>query len=129
MPIYEYKCGKCGHVFEVLQSKNKQTEKCEKCGAKAPKLPASRVGFVFKGSGFYVNDYKKSSGADVQMSRCAGKTEDRGQKTDGGKEAQKSGSTGKTEDRSQKPEGGKSESTKAEKKTETKTVKKESKGS
>jgi len=113
MPIYEYKCDKCGHLFEVLQTKNKQSEKCEKCGAKAPKLPASRVGFVFKGSGFYVNDYKKSGSS----SGSTGKTEDRGQKSEGGgSDAQKSGSgsqkseavkTAKAEDRSQGSEGGK----------------------
>ena len=110
MPIYEYKCDKCGHLFEVLQTKNKQSEKCEKCGAKAPKLPASRVGFVFKGSGFYVNDYKKSGSS----SGSTGKTEDRGQKSEGGADAQKGGSqkseavkTAKAEDRSQGSEGGK----------------------
>ena len=60
MPIYDYKCSKCGHVFEILQNKVIDIEKCEKCGAKAKRVAANRVGFVFKGSGFYVNDYKKS---------------------------------------------------------------------
>ncbi|GEM_PF-150139 len=73
MPIYDYKCSKCGHVFEVLQTKNINMEKCEKCGSKAKKLPAMRVGFVFKGSGFYVNDYGK-------------KTDGTGKKNTGGKE-------------------------------------------
>lgn len=59
MPIYEYKCGKCGKVFEVLQKTNKRTEKCIHCRGTAKKLVSSRVGLVFKGSGFYINDYKK----------------------------------------------------------------------
>ena len=64
MPIYEYKCGKCNNVFEVLQKSNKQTEKCPKCKNPAKKMVSSRVGFQFKGAGFYSNDYKKSSSGE-----------------------------------------------------------------
>ncbi|OGF50977.1 MAG: hypothetical protein A2231_06370 [Candidatus Firestonebacteria bacterium RIFOXYA2_FULL_40_8] len=127
MPIYEYKCAKCGNLFEVLQNKNIKSEKCEKCGTKALRVPASRVGFVFKGSGFYVNDYGKKTETRGQKSEGGGtgKTEDQGQKTvagagktEGGK---KDGGTEARKDRS-------TESTKTEKKTESKSEKKESKG-
>jgi putative FmdB family regulatory protein len=92
MPIFEYKCGKCGSVFEVLQTKSKAAEKCEKCGAKARKLPASRVGFVFKGSGFYVNDYSKKSGAPESKPKVEAKTETapaKSEKTPGKQETKK----------------------------------------
>ena len=60
MPIYEYRCKKCGNEFEELQSSNVKTMKCQKCGGSASKK-MSAAGFVFKGSGFYVNDYKNKS--------------------------------------------------------------------
>ena len=60
MPIYEYDCSKCGNTFEVLQDKNVTKEKCPSCGG-VSKKKMSVAGFVFKGSGFYVNDYKGKS--------------------------------------------------------------------
>jgi len=39
------------------------TRKCEKCGAPAKRL-ISPAGIIFKGSGFHVTDYKKSSGGN-----------------------------------------------------------------
>ncbi|MEI7903826.1 MAG: zinc ribbon domain-containing protein [Candidatus Firestonebacteria bacterium] len=57
MPLYEYECNKCLNTFEVLQRKNVIKEKCPSCGGVSRKK-MSAAGFVFKGSGFYVNDYK-----------------------------------------------------------------------
>ncbi|MBN1466442.1 zinc ribbon domain-containing protein [candidate division KSB1 bacterium] len=61
MPTYDYRCGKCGHQFEVFQSitDNPLTE-CPSCGGSVERLISSGAGLVFKGSGFYVTDYKKS---------------------------------------------------------------------
>lgn len=59
MPIYEYKCEKCGKVFDVLQKLNSDpVETCIDCGGKVEKLISSSS-FQFKGSGWYVTDYKK----------------------------------------------------------------------
>ncbi len=59
MPTYEYVCTECEHKFDVFQSMNDDPiEKCEKCGGKVRKLFGT-AGIIFKGSGFYVNDYKK----------------------------------------------------------------------
>lgn len=59
MPWYEYECLECKHHFEVNQSMNDDPiEKCEKCGKKVRKL-FNATGIIFKGSGFYVNDYRK----------------------------------------------------------------------
>ena len=62
MPIYEYKCTNCGHIFEELRSiSDGEGATCPKCGAPAKKIFSGSVGFIFKGSGFYITDYKKSS--------------------------------------------------------------------
>lgn len=62
MPTYEYECVACKHKFEILQSiTEKPKTKCPKCGKKLKKLISSAGGFIFKGSGFYATDYKKTS--------------------------------------------------------------------
>jgi putative FmdB family regulatory protein len=49
----------CKNRFEVFQSINDNpVEKCSKCNGKVRKIFNS-TGIIFKGSGFYVNDYKK----------------------------------------------------------------------
>ncbi len=61
MPTYEYKCPKCGTEFEVFQKITaKPVAKCPKCGAKADRQLSGGAGLVFKGSGFYITDYKRA---------------------------------------------------------------------
>jgi len=61
MPTYEYECLSCKHKFEILQSITAKTKtKCPKCGKKLRKLISSTGGFIFKGTGFYATDYKKT---------------------------------------------------------------------
>ncbi len=65
MPTYEYACQKCGHEFEHFQSMSaavlKKCPKCKKAGLK--RLVGGGAGLIFKGTGFYITDYKnKSSG-------------------------------------------------------------------
>ncbi|HNX81411.1 MAG TPA: zinc ribbon domain-containing protein [Candidatus Omnitrophota bacterium] len=63
MPTYDYECTACGHRFEAFHSMNAQPlTKCPECGKKVRKLIGSGAGVIFKGSGFYATDYKKSSG-------------------------------------------------------------------
>ena len=61
MPTYEYACPKCGHQFEQFQSMRdeplKKCPKCKKAGLK--RLVGGGAGLIFKGSGFYITDYKK----------------------------------------------------------------------
>ena len=67
MPTYEYVCTKCDHQFEIFQSmKDKPLTVCtkEKCKLKrwgkgrVKKLLGSGAGLIFKGSGFYITDYR-----------------------------------------------------------------------
>jgi putative FmdB family regulatory protein len=62
MPTYEYECTKCGHTFEAFQSiTEKALSRCPKCGSRVKRLIGGGLGVIFKGSGFYTTDYKKSS--------------------------------------------------------------------
>jgi putative FmdB family regulatory protein len=60
MPTYEYACSKCGHHFEQFQSmRDEPLRKCPKCHKLALKrLIGGGAGLIFKGSGFYITDYK-----------------------------------------------------------------------
>ena len=64
MPTYEYACPKCGHEFEQFQSMRdeplKKCPKCKKAGVK--RLVGGGAGLIFKGSGFYITDYKTKKG-------------------------------------------------------------------
>ena len=61
MPTYEYKCPK-GHLFEKFYPtiNNKRTATCPTCGKKAERQLSGGGGLVFKGSGFYITDYKRA---------------------------------------------------------------------
>ncbi|MBN2304346.1 MAG: zinc ribbon domain-containing protein [Anaerolineae bacterium] len=60
MPLYEYQCEECGVRFERVQSfKDEPLTECPECSGDVHRL-IGPVGIVFRGSGFYVNDSKKS---------------------------------------------------------------------
>lgn len=67
MPTYEYVCQKCGHEFEKFQSMaDKPLTTCPKelCKlktwgkGKVKKTIGAGAGLIFKGSGFYITDYR-----------------------------------------------------------------------
>lgn len=61
MPTYEYECAKCGKTFEVFQSmKDDPLKTCPntKCKGKVKRLIGTGAGLIFKGSGFYITDYR-----------------------------------------------------------------------
>jgi len=77
MPVYEYECGQCCHHFEVKQSFDDDPQaQCPQCQSEARRV-FHPTPIIFKGSGFYVTDHRKSGGAS------AGKSE--GGKSDSGK--------------------------------------------
>ncbi len=62
MPTYDYRCTKCGHVFELFHSiRDESTKRCPKCRSKALRIPAGGAGLLFKGTGFYITDYRSKS--------------------------------------------------------------------
>ena len=64
MPTYQYACTACGEQLEAVQSfTDAALTECPACGGALRKV-FSAVGVVFKGSGFYKNDSRKSTSAD-----------------------------------------------------------------
>lgn len=62
MPTYEYRCDACGSRFEEFQKMSDDpVETCPECGEnEAERLMSAGAGLVFKGSGFYETDYRRS---------------------------------------------------------------------
>ena len=70
MPTYDYVCDKCGHQFEKFQSmKDEPLKTClkEACGqkkwgkGKVRRVLGTGAGLIFKGSGFYITDYRSEN--------------------------------------------------------------------
>lgn len=61
MPTYEYECQQCHERVEAVQRfVDSALTVCPQCGGELRKVFSS-VGIVFKGSGFYKNDSRKSA--------------------------------------------------------------------
>jgi putative FmdB family regulatory protein len=61
MPLYEYRCKKCENTFEALQKIDAEPlTECMHCQGEVEKL-ISASSFQFKGSGWYITDYKNKS--------------------------------------------------------------------
>ncbi len=70
MPTYEYSCGKCGKNFDVFQSMRDESltecpkEHCQQKRwghGKVKRLMGTGAGLIFKGSGFYITDYRSNN--------------------------------------------------------------------
>ncbi len=62
MPTYEYRCHRCNHTFEIFQSITAEPVRiCPVCHeAAVVRILTGGSGVIFKGSGFYITDYKKN---------------------------------------------------------------------
>jgi putative FmdB family regulatory protein len=79
MPNYDYKCKKCNLVFNVFHKMSDNPKvKCPECGSDSEKILSYNSNIIFKGPGFYVNDYKNNShshnkkDSDKGKSNCSG---------------------------------------------------------
>ena len=110
MPTYEYRCPE-GHEFELFQRMSDEPgAECPACGRRAERLLSAGAGFLFKGDGFYITDYRpesyrKEASADRKGEGSSGssgesssapeaspkKTSDGGSKGGGATAAEKSG--------------------------------------
>lgn len=72
MPTYAYACQSCEHEFEQFQSmKDAPLKDCPECGKKTLKrLVGGGAGLIFKGSGFYITDYKKKGGGETKTAEA-----------------------------------------------------------
>jgi len=70
MPTYEYECTQCNHKFEEYQKiTDLPLKNCPKCQGKLRRLITGGAGLIFKGTGFYVTDYKKSTLPEPQKNK------------------------------------------------------------
>jgi putative FmdB family regulatory protein len=73
MPTYEYICQKCGHEFETFHGISAALKTCpeEQCArkkwgrGKVKKKIGAGAGLIFKGSGFYITDYRSKNYKDA----------------------------------------------------------------
>ena len=62
MPTYEYKCQNCEKTFEFFQKMSDAPKTtCPSCNGTLKRLIGTGMTPIFKGSGFYETDYKKTS--------------------------------------------------------------------
>jgi putative FmdB family regulatory protein len=76
VPLYDYQCRACGKVTEVRHGFKEAFEgTCPECSGEMKRL-FSAAGIVFKGSGFYITDSRKSSAGDSSSgSKTSSKSE------------------------------------------------------
>jgi putative FmdB family regulatory protein len=97
MPTYEYSCEKCGKSFEAFQSMRDDPfrecprELCrqKKWGhGKVKRLVGTGAGLIFKGSGFYITDYRSNSYKEAAKKDApAAAASSSGEKASGAKES------------------------------------------
>ena len=88
MPTYSYECEACGHGFDMFQSMNDPNlTTCPQCHKeRLRRLIGAGAGLIFKGSGFYITDYARKSGASE---KDQGKSKEGGGEKPGKKDAKK----------------------------------------
>jgi putative FmdB family regulatory protein len=75
MPTYEYECTKCGHRFELFQKMTDAPRKrCPRCRGAVRRLIGAGAGLIFKGSGFYITDYRSKDYHDKAKADSAAGT-------------------------------------------------------
>ena len=95
MPTYSYACTACEHHFDTVQKfTDASLTDCPECSGRLRKLFSS-VGIVFKGSGFYRNDSRASSGAESGSAESESGSKDKSES--GSKDKSESSSKDKTE--------------------------------
>ena len=100
MPTYNYYCSDCDTHFSYFQKMSEAPiTKCENCGGKVKRIITGGTGLIFKGSGFYLTDYKKekkSSGTDSAYSGDNGEGKKTKSEQKDKTETKESGSTEKS---------------------------------
>ena len=77
MPIYEYECRSCGKRFDRMQSFHDEPIRvCPECGGETRRV-FQPVGVIFKGSGWYINDSRKSHSESTSAASDSGAKADK----------------------------------------------------
>ncbi len=76
MPTYTYVCKSCGHKYDKFQTITSQPDTiCPECEGTVERVIGGGVGIVFKGSGFYITDYKRNNGNSAKEGNSETKKE------------------------------------------------------
>ncbi len=68
MPTYWYRCQTCKHEFEEFQKITDPPVKvCPKCGGVVMRVITGGAGLIFKGTGFYITDYKRANSSEAAV--------------------------------------------------------------
>jgi putative FmdB family regulatory protein len=113
MPTYEYDCSKCEHHFEIVQPiTDKALKVCPKdqcprkpwAKGKVTRAISTGGGLIFKGSGFYITDYRSEGyKAAAKKDAAVGSSSS---STDGAKKESKPAESKPAEAAKPKPSGG-----------------------
>jgi putative FmdB family regulatory protein len=94
MPTYEYICNECGERFENFQTMSSRPlakrPNCEEKNCNVTRVISGGSGLIFKGSGFYLTDYKDQPKTDK-------KEKETKKKNDKPAKKEKTATTSKTE--------------------------------
>ena len=67
MPTYEYQCQQCKKRHEAFQAITaKPLVTCPRCSGRLKRLISRGSGFLFKGGGFYITDYRSKGYQDAK---------------------------------------------------------------
>lgn len=103
MPTYEYVCRDCGHTFEKFQAITADPlDTCPVCSGPVERLIGTGGGLIFKGSGFYITDYRSE---DYKKKAKA----ESGETGSSSKKSTEKSDTKKSESRSPKTDSGKND--------------------
>lgn len=106
MPTYEYRCPN-GHAFDLFQRMSDEPgAACPECGTAAERILSGGAGFIFKGDGFYITDYRSDAYKKAKASDVAAASSSSADSSDKGG----SGSKGESGSKSSSGDGSKSES-------------------
>jgi len=76
MPTYDYICTECNYKFERFQSMSDEPIRvCPHCGGVVHRLISGGTGLIFKGSGYYITDYKNKSNPTKDLKKPIKKKE------------------------------------------------------
>ncbi|HWL10197.1 MAG TPA: zinc ribbon domain-containing protein [Planctomicrobium sp.] len=87
MPTYDYECKTCQHTWEAFQSiKAPAIKKCPECGKNtARRVIGPGAGIIFKGTGFYITDYRSDSYKKAAAADSTSSSSSEGSKSEGAK--------------------------------------------
>lgn len=102
MPTYSYKCTHCDHKFDALQSITAEPiSKCPECSQNVVRIIGAGAGILFKGSGFYVTDYKATKTGNTETTGATSNNKTETKTTEAKTASTKTASTKTTETKSE----------------------------